>query len=165
MGTPTVTRQPAFQTVPHDQLALEGLLSKYSPVMYRAALRKLLNQADAEDAVQDALMSASKHFGQFKRECHISTWLVAIAINAARMQLRRARTAKAGRPAFRTATDALQFGGGPGLLRQERVLELGRAALSLDPFGLFDFRRRRRVEQASRALVLSTARQSAPAAR
>lgn len=89
MGLATVKRQPAFQTVPHDQLALAELLSKYSPVMYRAALRKLRNQADAEDAVQDALMSASKHIGQFKRECNISTWLVAIAINASRMQLRR----------------------------------------------------------------------------
>lgn len=72
-----------------DGLTLDGLLSKYSPAMYRAALRKLRHPQDAEDALQDALLSASRNISQFKGECHISTWLVAIAINAARMQLRR----------------------------------------------------------------------------
>jgi RNA polymerase sigma-70 factor, ECF subfamily len=39
--------------------------------------------------VQDALLLAYRNIKQFKGECHISTWLVAIAINSARMQLRR----------------------------------------------------------------------------
>jgi RNA polymerase sigma-70 factor (ECF subfamily) len=69
--------------------ALEISLSKYYPAMYRAAVRKLRNAQDAEDAVQDALLSAYRKIAQFKGESHISTWLVAIAINSARMQLRR----------------------------------------------------------------------------
>jgi RNA polymerase sigma-70 factor (ECF subfamily) len=72
-----------------DGQTLNELLSKYSPAMYRAALRKLGNAEDAEDALQDALLSASRNLGQFKGECHISIWLIAIAINSARMQLRR----------------------------------------------------------------------------
>ena len=83
------THAPVPQIFGEDGKTLNELLSKYSPAMYRAALRKLGNAEDAEDALQDALLSASRNLGQFKGECHISIWLIAIAINSARMQLRR----------------------------------------------------------------------------
>ena len=89
MKITTETPKSVVKIREQDAETLEGLLSKYSPVMYRAAFRRLGNAADAEDALQEALMSASRNISQFKGECHISTWLVAIAINAARMQLRR----------------------------------------------------------------------------
>lgn len=82
-----VPPSPGF--IPQNDETISEVLSKYSPAMFRAALRKLGNREDAEDAVQDALLSASRNIGQFKGQCHISTWLVAIAINAARMHLRR----------------------------------------------------------------------------
>ena len=37
---------------------LEGTLARYLPALYRAAFRQLRNHEDAEDAVQDALLSA-----------------------------------------------------------------------------------------------------------
>ena len=83
------THAPVPQIFGEAGQTLNELLSKYSPAMYRAALRKLGNAEDAEDALQDALLSASRNLGQFKGECHISIWLIAIAINSARMQLRR----------------------------------------------------------------------------
>ena len=55
----------------------------------RIALRLLGNINDAEDAVQDALLSAFKHLDQFKGQAKMSTWLTAIVINVARMELRR----------------------------------------------------------------------------
>ena len=61
------------------------------PMFYRRAFRFLGNSADAEDAVQDALLSAYKNFAQFRDQARISTWLTAIVTNAARMQLRRRR--------------------------------------------------------------------------
>src|SRR5258708_6178953 len=61
------------------------------PMFYRRAFRFLGNSPDAEDAVQDALLSAYKHFAQFRGQARISTWLPAIVTNAARMQLRRRR--------------------------------------------------------------------------
>jgi RNA polymerase sigma-70 factor, ECF subfamily len=64
-------------------------LLRYRPVFYRSAFRYLGNAADAEDAVQDALLSAYKHIGQFRGQARISTWLSAIVINSALMQLRR----------------------------------------------------------------------------
>jgi len=59
------------------------------PRFYRYALRYLGNTADAEDAVQDAALSAYLHWAQFKQEAHITTWLGAIVLNSARMHLRR----------------------------------------------------------------------------
>src|ERR1700751_5514319 len=55
----------------------------------RIALGHLGNAADAEDAVQDAFLSAWRHVDQFKGRAKMSTWLTAIVINFARMKLRR----------------------------------------------------------------------------
>ncbi len=56
----------------------EGVISRYSPVLFRVALRRLRNVEDAEDAVQDALLSAYKHIGQFEGRSQLSTWLTTI---------------------------------------------------------------------------------------
>ena len=71
---------------------MQDVLSRYRPRFYRSAYRQLGNAADAEDAedaVQDALLSAYKHLGQFKGQAQMSTWLTTIVTNCARMQLRR----------------------------------------------------------------------------
>lgn len=57
--------------------------------LYRIAMRQLENVADAEDAVQDAFLSAYTHLNQFKRQARMSTWVTTIVINSARMKLRR----------------------------------------------------------------------------
>ncbi len=80
---------PVSQSESARRKALEELFACYSAMLYKVALRKLGNQADAEDAVQDALLSAYKHLDQFKGNSHISTWLTSIVLNSARMQLRR----------------------------------------------------------------------------
>lgn len=68
---------------------LRDVLSRHLPLFYRRAYRYLGNEADAEDAVQDALLSAYKHLDQFRGQAQISTWLTAIVSNSALMQLRR----------------------------------------------------------------------------
>ena len=70
---------------------LDNVVSRCLPMFYKRALRFLGNATDAEDAVQDALLSAYKHLGQFRGQAQLSTWLTTIVINAARMQLRRRR--------------------------------------------------------------------------
>lgn len=55
------------------------------------ALRHLGNLADAEDAIQDAFLSAVRHLKQFKRQAQMSTWLTAIVTNSARMKSRQRR--------------------------------------------------------------------------
>jgi RNA polymerase sigma-70 factor, ECF subfamily len=61
----------------------------YRASFFKSAYRFLENVADAEDAVQEALLSAYKHIDQFRGEAQMSTWLTAIVSNCARMQLRR----------------------------------------------------------------------------
>jgi RNA polymerase sigma-70 factor, ECF subfamily len=68
---------------------LELILASGLPLLYRRAYRILGNTADAEDAVQDALLAAYTHLNQFRGQARISTWLTAIVLNCARMQLRR----------------------------------------------------------------------------
>src|SRR6266850_7232160 len=68
---------------------LQDAFSRCRPLLYRTAYRYLGNPADAEDAVQDALLSAYKHLDQFKGQAQMSTWLIAIVNNCARMQLRK----------------------------------------------------------------------------
>ncbi|HTU51990.1 MAG TPA: sigma-70 family RNA polymerase sigma factor [Acidobacteriaceae bacterium] len=54
----------------------------------RIAMRHLGNVHDAEDAVQDALLSASKHLGQFRGQAQMTTWLTTIVINSTRTKAR-----------------------------------------------------------------------------
>ena len=72
-----------------SSLQLQQLLSNGLPPLYRRAYRLLGNKADAEDAVQDALLAAYKNMSQFRGEAQISTWLTTIVINCARMHLRK----------------------------------------------------------------------------
>jgi RNA polymerase sigma-70 factor (ECF subfamily) len=70
---------------------LDDVVARNLPMFYRIAFRYLGNVPDAEDAVQDALVSAYKHLAQFRGQAQMSTWLSAIVTNAALMQLRRRR--------------------------------------------------------------------------
>jgi RNA polymerase sigma-70 factor (ECF subfamily) len=49
----------------------------------------LRNREDAEDAVQDAMLSAHRHIERFDGRSQMSTWITSIVINAVRMQIRR----------------------------------------------------------------------------
>ena len=68
---------------------LQDAVLRSMPSFRRNAFRYLSNAADAEDAVQDALLSAYKHLDQFRGQAQMSTWLTAIVANCARMQLRK----------------------------------------------------------------------------
>jgi len=70
---------------------LDDVVSRNLRVFYKRAYRYLGNAPDAEDAVQDALLSAYKHVAQFRGHAQISTWLTTIVTNAALMKLRRRR--------------------------------------------------------------------------
>ena len=90
--TDTRTQTARYPDVADGQSAareLQNLLSLSSPSFYRCALRLLRNSADAEDAVQEALLAAYKHLHQFRGQSQMSTWLTTIVSNCARMQLRK----------------------------------------------------------------------------
>jgi RNA polymerase sigma-70 factor (ECF subfamily) len=86
----TVTDQ-CLEVVDHQTPVrkLQDVLSLRLPSFHRCAFRLLGNAADAEDAVQEALLAAYKHINQFRGQSQISTWLTAIVRNCALMQLRK----------------------------------------------------------------------------
>src|SRR6476620_7019616 len=78
-----------------DSQAVETLFRRYQRPLFQTALRVRGNAEDAEDALQDGLLSAYRNLKRFEGRSQFSTWLTRIVINAALM---RRRSAKA-RPA------------------------------------------------------------------
>jgi len=86
---PADQHNPAVQNRDQDLGKLQDAVSQYLPTLYRRAYRYVGDPHDAEDAVQDALLSAYKHLHQFKGTAKMTTWLTTIVTNSALTQLRR----------------------------------------------------------------------------
>lgn len=71
----------------------EVIMRRYNQRMFRVARSILKDDAEAEDAVQQAYLSAYQNLGSFRGDAQLSTWLTRIAVNEA---LRRRR--KSGGP-------------------------------------------------------------------
>lgn len=69
----------------------EILVRRHNRRLYRVARAILGGDADAEDVMQDAYVRAFERLGQFRGEARFATWLTRIAINEARLRLRRRR--------------------------------------------------------------------------
>ena len=82
-------RSTAFPPYQAELQELNSIIDRRAASFKRIALRVLGNFADAEDAVQDAFLSAYKHLDQFKGQAQMSTWLTTIVVNKARMKLRQ----------------------------------------------------------------------------
>lgn len=67
------------------------LVQPYERAVFTAAMSILNNQADAEEASQEAVLKALSHLSGFRSEAKFSTWLITIAINEARLKLRKDR--------------------------------------------------------------------------
>jgi RNA polymerase sigma-70 factor (ECF subfamily) len=71
-----------------DEAAFSGLVRRESGKLLAVARRILRSEEEAQDAVQDALLSAFQNLGRFEGTARLSTWLHRITINAALMRLR-----------------------------------------------------------------------------
>ena len=67
------------------------LIQPYERGVFLAAASILGNDADAEDSAQEAVLKAYRNLARFRRESKFSTWLFQIAINEAKMRLRKDR--------------------------------------------------------------------------
>ena len=68
------------------------LVQPYERMVYATALGIVGNEADAEDVAQEVFFKALRGLAGFRAEAKFSTWLVQIALNEARMSLRRSRS-------------------------------------------------------------------------
>lgn len=87
-ATATVTKMNLISDENQTEELVAAFL-RHRSSFHRIAFGYLANAADAEDAVQDALLSAYKHRNQFRGQAQLQTWITAIVVNSARMQLRR----------------------------------------------------------------------------
>src|SRR5712671_5005509 len=71
--------------------AFDTLSERYRQQLFRAAHRITRSREDAEDAVQDSLLRAFVHIGDFEGRSNFGTWLTSITVNSALMILRKKR--------------------------------------------------------------------------
>jgi RNA polymerase sigma-70 factor (ECF subfamily) len=71
-----------------DQQAFMLLVEPLLPAAYRLAVGMLRSESDAEDAVQEAVLKAWRHFGRFRRGSDLRPWLFTIVANECRHQRR-----------------------------------------------------------------------------
>lgn len=71
-----------------DDAAFETLVRRHGGRMLAVARRLLADEGDAQDAVQEAFLSAFKSLATFDGRAQIGTWLHRITVNAALMKLR-----------------------------------------------------------------------------
>jgi RNA polymerase sigma-70 factor (ECF subfamily) len=74
-----------------DESAYEHLVREHGGRMLAVARRMLRNEEEAQDAVQDAFLSAFKAIDRFEGAARLGTWLHRIVVNAALMRIRSAR--------------------------------------------------------------------------
>ena len=87
-----MTEQKETETEAQVALEFEAIVEQHQGFVYNLTYRILGNYADAEEASQDAFLSAYRNFHRFRGEAKVTTWLYRIATNAALMKLRKDRS-------------------------------------------------------------------------
>ena len=71
-----------------DAQALDTLFHRHQRTLFHSALGIMGNPQDAEDALQDGLLSAFRNLKKFEGRSQFSTWLTRVVTNAAFMRRR-----------------------------------------------------------------------------
>lgn len=74
-----------------DDDAFDELVRRHGGALLRVARRMLDSDADAQDAVQEAFLSAFRGLEGFDGQCRLATWLHRILLNVCLMRLRSRR--------------------------------------------------------------------------
>ncbi len=71
--------------------AFDTLATRHQERLYRLGIRMLRNEQDAQEVVQESLLSAWKNLAKFESKSQFGSWIYRIAANAALMMLRTRR--------------------------------------------------------------------------
>lgn len=72
-----------------DCLAFELVMRRHNRRLFRLARATLRNDAEAEDALQEAYLTAYRCIGQFRGEAALGTWLSRLVLNECLGRMRR----------------------------------------------------------------------------
>ncbi|ALI29873.1 RNA polymerase sigma-70 factor, ECF subfamily [Mycolicibacterium fortuitum] len=75
-----------------DRYAFEELVHRHHRQLRRLAFLTSHHHEDADDAVQEALLSAHRTAASFRHDSAVSSWLYRIVVNACLDRVRRSRT-------------------------------------------------------------------------
>jgi RNA polymerase sigma-70 factor (ECF subfamily) len=92
-----------------DWEAVHEMFLTSRPKFVRQAYSILRNREDAEDAVQDAFLSAHRHLRTFEGRSAFTTWFTRIVFNAALMILRKRRSSRFDSVPESTASDGTSW--------------------------------------------------------
>jgi RNA polymerase sigma-70 factor (ECF subfamily) len=82
----------ARRALARDPDAFRTIMQRHNRRVYRIARSVLRNSTEAEDAVQEAYVSAFAHLASYRGESSLSAWLARITMNEALGRLRRQRS-------------------------------------------------------------------------
>lgn len=94
-----------------DAEALDTLILRYQPRVFRFGMKMCRNVDDAGDIAQETLLALVRHVHTFRGDSSVSTWLFAIARNACLRKRRRSKFA----PAREESLDGLDAGQRDGI--------------------------------------------------
>jgi RNA polymerase sigma-70 factor (ECF subfamily) len=114
-----------------DAHALEQLLIRYQPQLWRYARRMCAQDAEAEDVLQDTLLAAVRGFPRYRGEAAVRTWLFSILRHACfRVRGRRApQSASSAQASATDASEVLAATDAPGPEQQASARQLAAAVV------------------------------------
>lgn len=112
---PSNKPQPARAgvTAPAKPKDFSEIVREHSDFVYNVALRMTGNPHEAEDATQEAFISAYRAYHRFRGESAITTWLYRITVNAVLMKRRKQKREREATQASLEDRDMPDKGGGP----------------------------------------------------
>src|SRR2546425_877975 len=91
LAEPLTDEQVVARVRAGDTALFEVLMRRNNQRLYRAVRAVLRDEAEVEDVMQQAYVSAFAHLHQFAGEARFSTWLLRIGVNEAFGRLRQRR--------------------------------------------------------------------------
>ena len=122
-----------------DTAALETLLVRYQPHLYRFGFRMCGNAEDAGEVAQESLIAMARSLSDFRGDSSVSSWLYTIARRFCLKKRRRSKFAPAGEEALDGANDTARGLTDPApspeqmAANEELGSALARAIDALDP--------------------------------
>ena len=119
-----------------DEAALTRLIETYAPRVLRFGQKLCGSSADADDVMQQTLLTVISHIGDFRGDSQFSTWLLSIARNHCLKLRTRGFTAHASEPleaAAQTATTPAGTAPDEAVSREQLETALDGAIAALDP--------------------------------
>ncbi|MGB0639227.1 MAG: RNA polymerase sigma factor [Myxococcota bacterium] len=109
-----------------DTDAQDWIVSTYTPIAFRYAMRMLRNEQDAHDAAHDSMLKVLRSLPRYNDQWKFSTWVISITRNTCIDELRKRK-----HRTYREAPDSADTSPGPfELASRKQRSELVQDALS-----------------------------------